>query len=92
MFGWSVQGSGWGWLAFNKASNRLQIAACPNQDPLEATTGLVPLFGKETVANHGTDYRVRHWKVMLWIRIRIQELRGSGSVFPIGIRIHTCKM
>ncbi|XP_046406084.1 superoxide dismutase [Mn], mitochondrial isoform X2 [Ischnura elegans] len=40
-----VQGSGWGWLGFNKQSKRLQLAACANQDPLEATTGLVPLFG-----------------------------------------------
>lgn len=35
----AVQGSGWGWLGFNKAAGRLQIAACANQDPLEATTG-----------------------------------------------------
>ena len=41
----AVQGSGWGWLGFNKAANKLQIATCANQDPLEATTGLVPLFG-----------------------------------------------
>jgi len=41
----AVQGSGWGWLGYNKANNKLQIATCANQDPLEATTGLVPLFG-----------------------------------------------
>jgi len=40
-----VQGSGWGWLGYNKVANRLEIATCANQDPLEATTGLVPLFG-----------------------------------------------
>jgi len=40
-----VQGSGWGWLGYNKATKRLEITACGNQDPLEATTGLVPLFG-----------------------------------------------
>ena len=34
-----VQGSGWGWLGYNKDVGRLQIVACPNQDPLEATTG-----------------------------------------------------
>ena len=34
-----VQGSGWGWLGYSKAANRLQVVACPNQDPLEATTG-----------------------------------------------------
>jgi len=40
-----VQGSGWGWLGYNKVAKRLEIATCGNQDPLEATTGLVPLFG-----------------------------------------------
>jgi len=41
----AIQGSGWGWLGFNKKTCQLEIAACPNQDPLEATTGLVPLLG-----------------------------------------------
>ena len=36
----AVQGSGWGWLGFNKAANKLQIATCANQDPLQATTGM----------------------------------------------------
>ncbi|XP_049775346.1 superoxide dismutase [Mn], mitochondrial [Schistocerca cancellata] len=40
-----VQGSGWGWLGYNKETQRLQLAACANQDPLQATTGLIPLFG-----------------------------------------------
>lgn len=29
-----VQGSGWGWLGYNKASKALEIATCANQDPL----------------------------------------------------------
>ena len=41
----AVQGSGWGWLGYDKASDSVAIATCFNQDPLEATTGLVPLFG-----------------------------------------------
>ncbi|XP_023330822.1 superoxide dismutase [Mn], mitochondrial [Eurytemora carolleeae] len=41
----AVQGSGWGWLGYNKTAGKLEIATCANQDPLEATTGLVPLFG-----------------------------------------------
>ena len=40
-----VQGSGWGWLGLNKTTRRLEIATCANQDPLQATTGLVPIFG-----------------------------------------------
>lgn len=35
----AVQGSGWGWLGYNKESNRLQVVACANQDPLQGTTG-----------------------------------------------------
>lgn len=35
----AVQGSGWGWLGFNKKTKKVQIATCFNQDPLEATTG-----------------------------------------------------
>nr|AIG92784.1 Mn superoxide dismutase [Dastarcus helophoroides] len=40
-----VQGSGWGWLGYDKVSGQIKIAACANQDPLQATTGLVPLLG-----------------------------------------------
>ncbi|XP_055838456.1 superoxide dismutase [Mn], mitochondrial [Episyrphus balteatus] len=41
----AIQGSGWGWLGYNKKTGKLQLAALPNQDPLEASTGLVPLLG-----------------------------------------------
>jgi len=70
----AVQGSGWGWLGFNKASKKLQIAACANQDPLEATTGLVPLFGIDVwehayylqYKNVRPDYVKAIWQVANW--------------------------
>lgn len=40
-----VQGSGWGWLGYDKTNKRLAITTTANQDPLEATAGLVPLLG-----------------------------------------------
>lgn len=40
-----IQGSGWGWLGYNKTTKSLAITTMPNQDPLEPTTGLVPLLG-----------------------------------------------
>lgn len=39
-----VQGSGWGWLGYDKVNKRLAIATTGNQDLLEATTGLTPLL------------------------------------------------
>ncbi|GAU89188.1 SOD_Mn1 [mito] [Ramazzottius varieornatus] len=41
----SIQGSGWGWLGYNMQAKKLQVAQCQNQDPLESTTGLIPLLG-----------------------------------------------
>ncbi|XP_002160626.2 superoxide dismutase [Mn], mitochondrial-like isoform X1 [Hydra vulgaris] len=41
----AVQGSGWGWLGYDSVTKRLAITALPNQDPLQATTGLIPLLG-----------------------------------------------
>mmetsp|Transcript_11062 Transcript_11062/g.15885 ORF Transcript_11062/g.15885 Transcript_11062/m.15885 type:complete len:223 (+) Transcript_11062:20-688(+) len=38
----AVQGSGWGWLGYNKAKGSVEIKTCANQDPL---TDLVPLLG-----------------------------------------------
>jgi len=39
-------------------TGRIEVATCANQDPLEATTGLVPLFGVD-VWEHAyyVDYR-----------------------------------
>jgi Fe-Mn family superoxide dismutase len=70
----AVQGSGWGWLGFNKQSKKLEIATCPNQDPLEATTGLVPLFGIDVwehayylqYKNVRPDYVKAIWNIANW--------------------------
>lgn len=40
----AVQGSGWGWLGYNKETKRVGIVTCANQDPC-STTGHVPLLG-----------------------------------------------
>ncbi|XP_006915094.1 superoxide dismutase [Mn], mitochondrial [Pteropus alecto] len=69
-----VQGSGWGWLGFNKEQGRLQIAACPNQDPLQGTTGLIPLLGIDVwehayylqYKNVRPDYLKAIWNVINW--------------------------
>ena len=68
-----VQGSGWGWLGYNKASDRLEITTMPNQDPL-SMTGLVPLLGFDVwehayyldYKNVRPDYLKQIWSVVNW--------------------------
>ncbi|GMH33452.1 hypothetical protein BSKO_01286 [Bryopsis sp. KO-2023] len=69
----AVQGSGWGWLGFNKASQKLQIETCANQDPL-STKGLVPLLGIDVwehayylqYKNVRPNYLKAVWSVVNW--------------------------
>jgi len=70
----AVQGSGWGWLGLDKTSKKLKIATCANQDPLEATTGLLPLFGIDVwehayylqYKNVRPDYVKAIWNIINW--------------------------
>lgn len=69
----AVQGSGWGWLGLNKASGKLVIASCANQDPL-STLGHEPLFGIDVwehayylqYKNVRADYVKNIWKIVNW--------------------------
>lgn len=72
----AIQGSGWGWLGYNKGQKRLEIATCPNQDPL-STLGLVPLLGID-VWEHAyylqyesarADYVKAIWQILNWRQI-----------------------
>merc|ERR1711970_702111 len=66
-----VKGSGWGWLGWNRQQSKLQVATCQNQDPLEATTGLVPLLGIDV------------WEHAYYLQYK--NLRGSyvDSIFNV---------
>ena len=69
-----VQGSGWAWLGFNPVTKNLQIASCSNQDPLQATTGLIPLLGIDVwehayylqYKNVRADYVKAIWDIINW--------------------------
>ncbi|HSX13874.1 MAG TPA: superoxide dismutase [Chlamydiales bacterium] len=71
-----VQGSGWGWLGYNKGQKRLEIATCANQDPLSAQ-GLVPLLGIDVwehayylqYKNVRADYVKNIWKIINWQQV-----------------------
>ena len=69
-----VQGSGWGWIAYNKEAGNLVLTTTANQDPLKPTTGLVPLLGVDVwehayylqYKNVRPDYLKEIWKVVNW--------------------------
>ena len=69
----AVQGSGWGWLGYDGAADKLVIATCANQDPL-SLTGLTPLLGIDIwehayyldYKNVRPDYLAAIWNVVNW--------------------------
>jgi Fe-Mn family superoxide dismutase len=69
----AIQGSGWGWLGYNKAKGRLEIVTCDNQDPL-STKGLIPLLGIDVwehayylqYKNVRADYVKAIWNIINW--------------------------
>ncbi len=81
-----IQGSGWGWLGYNKTSNRLSIATCSNQDPL-VTQGLVPLLGIDVwehayylqYKNARPEYLKAIWDVINWKNVadRFDKARAT---------------
>jgi len=74
----AVQGSGWGWLGYDKTSSKLVITTCANQDPLEATTGFVPLLGIDVwehayylqYKNVRPDYVNEIFKIVNWTDVQ----------------------
>lgn len=69
----AIQGSGWGWLGFNKNLKQLEIVTCANQDPL-STKGLVPILGVDVwehayylqYKNLRADYVKAIWQIFHW--------------------------
>lgn len=78
----AIQGSGWGWLGYNKERKRLDIVTCANQDPL-STVGLIPLLGVDVwehayylqYKNVRADYVKAIWGIVNWKNVsdRYQE-------------------
>ncbi len=68
-----IQGSGWGWLAYNPASKAVEYKSMPNQTS-PRTEGLVPLLGCDVwehayylkYQNRRPDYISSWWNVVNW--------------------------
>ena len=82
----AIQGSGWGWLGYNKDAKRLEIATCANQDPL-STTGLIPLLGVDVwehayylqYRNVRPDYMKAIWEIVNWANVAERYKTAKGS-------------
>jgi len=69
----AIQGSGWGWLGYNKVSKRLEIVTCSNHDLLNSM-GLVPIFTVDVwehayylqYKNVRSDFVKSVWQVLNW--------------------------
>jgi superoxide dismutase, Fe-Mn family len=81
-----VQGSGWAWLGYDRSQRRLAIVALPNQDPLEASTGLVPLLGIDVwehayylqYKNARPEYLKAIWQIVNWNNINERLKKAMG--------------
>lgn len=82
----AIQGSGWGWLGFNKGNGRLEIATCENQDPL-VIKGLVPLLGIDVwehayylqYKNVRADYVKSIWGIINWKNAAERYAQAGGK-------------
>jgi Fe-Mn family superoxide dismutase len=82
----AIQGSGWGWLGFNKERGRLEIGTTSNQDPA-TTIGLVPILGVDVwehayylqYKNVRADYVKKIWEIVNWKNVaeRYEEANSA---------------
>ncbi|XP_050308586.1 superoxide dismutase [Mn], mitochondrial [Anthonomus grandis grandis] len=82
----AIQGSGWGWLGFEPHTGLLRIASCANQDPLQGTTGLIPLLGIDVwehayylqYKNVRADYVKAIFDIINWEDVSERYKKASG--------------
>ena len=80
-----IQGSGWGWLAYNPSSKNVEYKAMPNQTS-PRTEGLNPLLGCDVwehayylkYQNRRPDYISAWWNVVNWDDVdkRLQQAKA----------------
>ncbi|KAJ3108504.1 Superoxide dismutase [Mn], mitochondrial [Phlyctochytrium bullatum] len=78
-----VQGSGWGWLVYNKTSKKIEIVTTANQNPV--TGPHVPLLGIDVwehayylqYKNVRPDYLKAVWNVVNWKDVTARYVAAS---------------
>ncbi|MGI0026997.1 MAG: superoxide dismutase [Nitrosopumilaceae archaeon] len=72
----AIQGSGWGWLAYNPQNKKVEFTTMPNQTS-PRTKGLIPLLGLDVwehayylkYQNKRPDYITAWWNVVNWSEV-----------------------
>lgn len=72
-----VKGSGWGWLGYCPKGDKVAVATCQNQDPLQLSHGLIPLLGLDVwehayylqYKNLRADYVKAFFNVINWSNV-----------------------
>jgi len=80
----AIQGSGWGWLGYDKLNKRLVITTTENQDPL-STKGLIPLLGIDAwehayylqYKNVRPEYVKAIWGIINWKNVQDRYLEAK---------------
>lgn len=80
----AIQGSGWGWLGFDRLTQKLVLTTCANQDPL-STQGYVPLLGIDVwehayylqYLNVRADYVKNIWNIVNWSNVSDRYKNGK---------------
>ena len=83
-----MQGSGWGWLCYNKGSGLLEYRQTMNQDTLaDVGQGLTPLLTIDVwehayyldYKNLRPVYLKEMWKLINWARVA-ERLKGAKAL------------
>jgi len=82
-----IQGSGWCWLCFCPKSKQILTQTCVNQDPLEGTTGFIPLLGIDVwehayylqYKNARPDYLKAIWQVVNWANVSERYMKCKSG-------------
>ncbi|KAG9013560.1 hypothetical protein FRB90_005915 [Tulasnella sp. 427] len=86
----AIQGSGWGWLGYNKKTKRLEVATTPNQDPLISLTPLIGIDIWEHAfylqyKNDKVTYLKEIWNVINFDEAQKRYVEASNKAqLPIG--------
>lgn len=82
----AIQGSGWGWLGYDKDNNCLVLSTCSNQDPL-STQNYIPLLGIDVwehayylqYKNVRADYIKAIWSIINWKNVEERYLNAKSK-------------